>query len=108
VITVLTLMPHCPATIGCREGSTGRAAGRHCLGILVSVRTFQPSELLLAIGAFLVLGVVALNRGSRLLAGACCCLGLFFAGALAAFAHAPTSAELDAEGREIVILGAAW
>jgi competence protein ComEC len=76
-------------------------------GILVSrFVTFQPSELLLAIAAFLVLGVVALHRGSRVLAGACCCLGLFFAGPLTALAHAPgPPPELDAEGREIVILG---
>ena len=76
-------------------------------GILVSrFVTFQQSELLLAIAAFLVLGVVALRRGSRVLAGACCCLGLFFAGALTALAHAPgPPPELDAEGREIVILG---
>jgi competence protein ComEC len=76
-------------------------------GILVSrFVTFQQSELLLAIAAFLVLGVVALRWSSRVLAGACCCLGLFFAGALTAVAHAPgPPPELDAEGREIVILG---
>jgi competence protein ComEC len=76
-------------------------------GILVyRFVAFQPSELLLAIAAFLVLGVVALHRGSRVLAGACCCLGLFFAGVLTALAHAPgPPPELDAEGREIVILG---
>jgi competence protein ComEC len=76
-------------------------------GILLSrFVTFQPSELVLAIAAFLVLGVVALHRGSRVLAGACCCLGLFFAGVLTALAHAPgPPPELDAEGREIVILG---
>ena len=76
-------------------------------GILVSrFAAFQQAELLLAIAAFLVLGVVALTRGSRLLAGACCCLGLFFTGVLTALAHAPgPPPELDAEGREIVILG---
>ena len=75
-------------------------------GILLSrFVSFQPSELLLAVAAFLVLGVVALHRGSRVLAGACCCLGLFFAGAFTALAHAPgPPPELDAEGREIVIL----
>ena len=41
-----------------------------------------------------------------MLAGACCCLGLFFAGTLTALVHAPgPPPELDAEGREIVILG---
>jgi hypothetical protein len=81
--------------------------GAIALGILVSrFVAFQPSELLLAIAAFLVLGVVALRRGSRPLAGVCCCLGLFFAGTLTALAHAPgPPPELDAEGREIVILG---
>jgi competence protein ComEC len=76
-------------------------------GILLSrFIAFQQSELLLAIAAFLVLGVVALHRGSRVLAGACCCLGLFFTGVLTALAHAPgPPPELDAEGREIVILG---
>jgi len=76
-------------------------------GILVSrFVPFQPPELFAAIAAFLLLGIVALYRGSRVLAGACCCLGLFFAGILNALAHAPGPApELDAEGREIVILG---
>ncbi len=75
-------------------------------GILVArYVTFHQSELLLAIAAFLLLAVVALLRNSRLVAGACCCLGLFCAGALTALAHAPGPApELDAEGREIVIL----
>ena len=76
-------------------------------GILVSrFVTFQPSELFGAIGAFLLLGIVAMFRRSRVLAGVCCCLGFFCAGVLTAMAHAPAAApELDAEGREIVILG---
>jgi competence protein ComEC len=76
-------------------------------GILVfRFVAFQLPELLLAIAAFLLLGLLALYRGSRVLAGACCCLGLFFAGVLTALAHAPgPPPELDAEGREIVILG---
>jgi competence protein ComEC len=64
------------------------------------------SEVWLALGAFLLLGGVALCRGSRILAGACCLLGLFFAGTLVALVHAPgPPPELDATGREIVILG---
>ena len=44
-------------------------------------------ELLAAIAAFLVLGVLALWRGSRPLAGICCLFGLFFAGALDSRVH---------------------
>ena len=76
-------------------------------GILVSrFVPFQQSELLAAIGAFLALGILALWRESRILAGTCCCLGLFCAGIYLAVIHTPGPApELDAEGREIVILG---
>ena len=50
--------------------------------------------------------MLSLCRRSRILAGACCLLGLFFAGALAgAGPCARPPPELDAEGREIVILG---
>src|ERR1043166_6637340 len=67
---------------------------------------FQPAELYGAIAAFFVLGLLAFFRGSRGLAGVCCLLGFFGAGALAMLAHAPGPApELDAESREIVILG---
>jgi competence protein ComEC len=76
-------------------------------GILVSrFVTFHEFELLAAIAAFLVLGVLSLLRRSRILAGVCCCLGLFCTGTLTALAHAPGPApELDATGREVVILG---
>src|ERR1017187_5661069 len=76
-------------------------------GILVSrFVPFQSSELFGAIAAFLLLGILALFRRSRILAGICCSLGLFCAGALTALVHAPgPPPELDAEGREIVILG---
>jgi competence protein ComEC len=64
------------------------------------------SQLLLAIGAFVLLGSLSLYRRSRTLAGACCLLGLFFAGQLLALVHRPgPPPELDAEGREVVILG---
>jgi competence protein ComEC len=67
---------------------------------------FPPNELMAAIGAFLLLGVVATWRHAQTLAGVCCCLGLFFTGALVAVAHTPrTRPELDVGGREIVILG---
>ncbi len=76
-------------------------------GILVSrFVPFQAPELFAATAAFLLLGILALYRRSRILAGTCCCLGLFAAGALTSLAHRPAPApELDAEGREIVILG---
>jgi len=76
-------------------------------GILVSrFVPFHTFELLAATAAFLLLGIAAAWRKSRFLAAVCCCLGLFSAGALTAIAHAPAPApELDAEGREIVILG---
>lgn len=67
---------------------------------------FQPTELYAAIAAFLALGILALWRGSRRMAGTCCLLGMAGAGALAALAHVPgPRPELDVEGREVVILG---
>jgi competence protein ComEC len=67
---------------------------------------FPQSELIAAIAAFLLLGVLATWRHAGVLAGVCCCLGLFFAGALVAVASIPPPRpELDVEGREIVILG---
>ncbi len=76
-------------------------------GILVArFVPFQEPELLAAIGAFLLLGTVALARDARVLAGACGVLAFFFAGALLALAHAPgPPPELDAGAREVVILG---
>jgi len=76
-------------------------------GILISRYVpFHPAELFTAIAAFLLLGMVALYCHARLLAGICGCLGFFFCGALTVLAHAPgPPPELDAEGREIVILG---
>ena len=65
-----------------------------------------PSESLGAIGGFFVLGCLALWRGSRALASVCCLLGLFFAGALDLRVHAPgPPPEIDASGREVVIVG---
>ena len=59
-----------------------------------------------AIGGFFVLGCLALWRGSRALAGLCCLLGLFFAGALDSRVHTPgPPPEIDASGREVVIVG---
>ncbi|MCX6633255.1 MAG: ComEC/Rec2 family competence protein [Candidatus Solibacter sp.] len=66
---------------------------------------FGPSESLGAIAAFFVLGCLALWRGSRALAGVCCLLGLFFAGALDSRVHEPgPPPTIDATGREVVIL----
>jgi competence protein ComEC len=76
-------------------------------GILVSRYVpFQHFELIVAVAAFLLLGLIAMWRDARVLAGACACLGFFCAGILADLAHSPgPHPELDAEGREIVILG---
>lgn len=67
---------------------------------------FRKSELLAAIAALLLLYVLARWRKARIAAGGCCFTGLFLAGALIALVHAPgPPPELDAEAREIVILG---
>ncbi|HLY20659.1 MAG TPA: ComEC/Rec2 family competence protein [Bryobacteraceae bacterium] len=75
-------------------------------GILVSrLVSFNIRELLIVIAGFAVLGTMALWRKARVLAGACCLLGFLFAGALTDLAHRPAPRpELDAEGREPVIL----
>src|SRR5580704_14351584 len=75
-------------------------------GILASrFVSFGIRELLIVIAAFLTLGAIALWRKARMLAYACCLLGLIFAGALTDLAHRPLHRpELDAEGREPVIL----
>jgi len=75
-------------------------------GILASrFVSFGTHELLIVIAAFLALGAIALWRRARVLAGACCLLGFLFAGALTDLAHRPgPRPELDAEGREPVIL----
>lgn len=65
----------------------------------------QP-QLLAAVVAYVLLALVSLYRRSRFLAATASLLGLFFAGQLLALVHRPgPPPELDAEGREIVILG---
>ena len=67
---------------------------------------FRQSELLAAAAAFFLLGLLALARKSRALAGVCCLLALFSSGTLIALLHQPgPPPEIDAEAREIVILG---
>ena len=67
---------------------------------------FRQSELLAAAAAFFLLGLLALARKSRALAGVCCLLALFSTGAFIALLHQPgPPPEIDAEAREIVILG---
>ena len=66
-----------------REGPAYRAPAAIASGILAAhFVPFRSSELLAAIAAFLPLGVLAQYRGSRIVAGGCCSLGLFFGGAL--------------------------
>jgi len=66
---------------------------------------FHAPELMLVIAAFLALGIVAILRRARVLAGICCLLGLIAGGALTALAHRPAPApELDVTGREVVLL----
>jgi len=75
-------------------------------GILASrFVSFETRELFIAIAACAILSAIALWRRSRALAGAGCLLGFVFAGALVDLAHRPgPRPELDAEGREPVIL----
>ncbi|MGD0364427.1 MAG: ComEC/Rec2 family competence protein [Bryobacteraceae bacterium] len=75
-------------------------------GILLSrFAAFDMQELLVAIAALAILCVVAMWRRARVLAGCCCLAGFLFAGILVDVVHRPgPSPELDAEGREPVIL----
>jgi len=67
--------------------------------------SFETRELFIVIAATAILSAIALWRRARVLAGACCLLGFVFAGALVDLAHRPgPPPELDAEGREPVIL----
>ena len=76
-------------------------------GIVASqLADFRPAPLLAAIAAFLLLGILALARRSRILAGVCCALGFVCAGILLALVHTPgPPPELNSESREVVILG---
>src|SRR5579871_4015760 len=76
-------------------------------GILAARLTvFETRELLAAILASAFLCAIALWRRAPKLASNSCLLGFFFAGGLADVAHRPAPRpELDAEGREPVVLG---
>lgn len=76
-------------------------------GILASrCAAFGIRESLAAIAALLILGLVAFCRRARVVAGICCLLGFVFAGVLTDLAHRPgPRPELDAQGREPVIVG---
>ena len=75
-------------------------------GIFVSrLASFGITELLTVIAAFAILCAISLWRRARVLAGACCLFGFVFAGSLVDLARRPAPRpELDAEGREPVIL----
>ena len=76
------------------------------LGILLARYVeLAPREILPALAALFVLGVVALWRGSLWTAAACVLPGFALAGALTAYAHrSGPPPEIDAESREILIL----
>jgi competence protein ComEC len=73
-------------------------------GILVSrFVPFEIRELLIAIAALFLLGILSLWRARRVLAGVCCLLALLFAGVLTSVVHRPgPPPELDAEGPVIL------
>ena len=74
--------------------------------LLARFADFTYAEAAWLTGALFVLGAMALARNSRWLGGACCCLGLAATGIWVAVAHRPGPApEIDAEAREVVILG---
>ncbi|HUE02070.1 MAG TPA: ComEC/Rec2 family competence protein [Bryobacteraceae bacterium] len=75
-------------------------------GIFVSrLASFGITELLTVIAVFAILCAISLWRRARVMAGACCLFGFVFAGALVDLARRPAPRpELDAEGREPVIL----
>ncbi len=77
------------------------------LGVLTArFAAFGYGESALITGAFFVLGAIALARGARWLAALCCGLGFVAAGIWTAVAHRPgPPPEIDAEAREVVILG---
>ena len=100
------LRPAATTVIGLRDPLLGPVFAI-IAGILAAhFAPFRTNELVLAIAAFLVLGIVAIARRARVLAGTCCLLGLIAAGALTALAHRPgPPPRLDVTGREVVILG---
>lgn len=75
-------------------------------GILLSrLAAFEPRELIVVVALCATLCMIALWRRARVVAGACCLAGFVFAGTLVDLAHRPAPRpELDAEGREPVIL----
>jgi hypothetical protein len=77
------------------------------MGVLVArLVPFTTVEAALVTGLFAALGTLAALVGSRLLTSACCCLGLLCAGIWTAVAHQPgPPPEIEAEAREVVILG---
>ena len=104
-VLLSSAQPKAPGCVVMRDPLLGPVAA-FAGGILAArLVPFHTSELILAILAFLILGIVALSRHARPLAGLCCLLGLTAAGALNALAHRPgPPPELNTTGREVVIL----
>lgn len=77
------------------------------LGVLVArFVPFAAGESALLTGIFIALALIAALRGARIVAGACCCLGLLFTGVWTAVLHQPgPPPEIDAEAREVMTVG---
>ena len=77
------------------------------LGVLIArFVPFQQTESWLLIGTFVLLASIAALARSRVLAGACCLLAMLAAGIWTSALHRPgPPPEIDAEAREIVIIG---
>ncbi len=100
-------LPTTPSKLASLQNPLLAPCAAVALGVLAAhfVPFDQPESWLLTT-AFTALALVALLRRARVLAAACCCLGLIFIGVWTAVVHQPgPPPEIDAEAREVVILG---
>lgn len=77
------------------------------LGVLLArFVPFRQAEAATLTGGLFAMAALAAWRRSPKLAAICCCIAMLFAGIWTAVAHAPgPTPEIDAEAREVVILG---